>query len=281
MEACSSAHHWARELVRLGHIVRLIPPQYVKPYVKRNKTDAADAEAICEAVGRPNMRFVPIKSREQQAVLALHRVRSLLVRQRTATINAARGLLAEFGLVAAKGLRRAADLRDRMQTLSSEVLPEEAREALTLLFDRIDALGEQLAIVEGRILAWHKSSEASQRLASAPGVGPITGTALVAAVGGGMQFRSARHFAAWLGLTPRVRSSGEKERIGRISKGGDRYLRTLLIHGARAVVGTTFRRQVTVRPWLLALSAAGRSTWPPSRWRTRLLGRSGPCSRAA
>lgn len=254
MEACSSAHHWARELVLLGHTVRLIPPQYVKPYVKRNKTDAADAEAICEAVSRPSMRFVPIKTREQQAVLALHRTRSLLVRQRTATINAARGLLAEFGLIAAKGLRRVGDLRDRMQKLSSEVLPEEAREAITLLFDQIDALSERLAIVEVRILAWHKSNETSQRLASAPGVGPITATALVAAVGDGAQFRSARHFAAWLGLTPRVRSSGEKERIGRISKGGDRYLRTLLIHGARAVVGTTFRRQVTVRPWLLAIT---------------------------
>jgi len=253
MEACSSAHHWAREPVRLGLAVRLIPPQYVKPYVKGNKTDAADSEAICEAVGGPNMRFVPIKNREQQAVLALHRTGSLLVRQRTATINAARGLLAEFGLIAAKGLRRVADLQDRMQRLSSEVLPEGAREALTLLFDRIDAFGEQLAIVEGRILAWHKSNETSQRLASAPGV-PITATALVAAVGGGTQFRSARHFAAWLGLTPRVRSSGEKERIGWISKGGDRYLRTLLIHGARAVVGKTFRRQVTVPPWLLALT---------------------------
>lgn len=253
MEACSSAHHWARELVQLGHTVRLIPPQYVKPYVKRNKTDAADAEAICEAVGRPNMRFVPIKTREQQAVLALHRVRSLLVRQRTATINALRGLLTEFGVVAGKGTQRVSDLNERMAKLSTEVLPDEAREALTCLFNQIDDLGLRLHEMERRIIAWHRASEASQRLASAPGVGPITATALVAAVGDGTQFKSARHFAAWLGLTPRVRASGEKERIGRITKGGDRYLRTLLIHGARAVVGTTFRKGVTVRPWLAAL----------------------------
>jgi transposase len=233
--------------------VRLIPPQYVKPYVKRNKTDAADAEAICEAVGRPNMRFVPIKTRDQQAVLALHRVRDLLVRQRTATINALRGLLAEFGVVAAKGIQRISDLNEKMGKLSAELLPDEAREALTCLFDQIDDLGQRIQAIEGRIVAWHKASEASQRLASAPGVGPITATAIVAAVGDGTQFHSARHFAAWLGLTPRIRASGEKERIGRISKGGDRYLRTLLIHGARAVVGTTFRKGVTVRPWLAAL----------------------------
>lgn len=253
MEACSSAHHWARELAQLGHTVRLIPPQYVKPYVKRNKTDAADAEAICEAVGRPNMRFVPIKTREQQAVLALHRVRSLLVRQRTATINALRGLLTEFGVVAGKGTQRVSDLNERMGTLSVEALPDEAREALTCLFNQIDDLSLRLHAMERRIIAWHRANEASQRLASAPGVGPITATALVAAVGDGTQFKSARHFAAWLGLTPRVRASGEKEHIGRITKGGDRYLRTLLIHGARAVVGTTFRKGVTVRPWLAAL----------------------------
>ena len=199
MEACSSAHHWARELVQLGHTVRLIPPQYAKPYVKRNKTDAADAEAICEAVGRPNMRFVPIKTREQQAVLALHRVRALLVRQRTATINALRGLLSEFGVVAGKGTQRISDLNERMGKLSAEALPDEAREALTCLFNQIDDLGLRIHAMERRIIAWHRASEASQRLASAPGVGPITATALVAAVGDGTQFKSARHFAAWLG----------------------------------------------------------------------------------
>jgi transposase len=252
MEACSSAHHWARELVRLGHEVRLIPPQYVKPYVKRNKTDAADAEAICEAVGRPNMRFVPIKTCEQQSILVLHRVRALLVRQRTAAVNAARGLLGEFGLVVAKGIRKVEELRGRMDKLQP-ALPDDAREAIGLLFDQIDSLGERVGAVEARILTWHKSSQVSQRLASAPGVGPMTATALVAAVGDGKQFHSARHFAAWLGLTPRIKASGGKERIGRISKGGDRYLRTLLIHGARAVVGTTFRKDVAPRPWLAAL----------------------------
>jgi transposase len=253
MEACSSAHYWARALVRLGHDVRLIPPQYVKPYVKRNKTDAADAEAICEAVTRPNMRFVPIKTQAQQSILALHRVRALLVRQRTAAINAARGLLGEFGLVAAKGSSRFAELRQRMQGAEPDLLPKEARIAVSGLLDHIDALHGQVDAVESQILAWHKSEVASQRLASAPGVGPITATAIVAAIGDGRQFRSARHFAAWLGLTPRMHASGGKERIGRISKGGDRYLRTLLIHGARAIVGTTFRKDVRHRPWLAAL----------------------------
>jgi transposase len=213
MEACSSAHHWARELARLGHEVRLIPPQYVKPYVKRNKTDVADAEAICEAAGRPNMRFVPIKTLEQQNVLVLHRVRALLVRQRTAAVNAARGLLGEFGLVIGKGIRNVDELRRRMAKLAADMLPGEARSAIVCLFEHIDGLGERIGIVEARIIAWHKSSEVSQRLASAPGVGPMTATALVAAVGDGKQFRSARHFAAWLGLTPRIQASGGKERI--------------------------------------------------------------------
>lgn len=253
MEACSSAHHWARLLVEIGHTVKLIPPQYVKPYVKRNKTDAADAEAICEAVAKPNMRFVPIKTKQQQAVLALHRVRSLLVRQRTATINALRGLLGEYGLIAGKGVRQLATLSERLATSDKTVVPDEAREALRCLFRHIDTLTDKLGEMEKRIVAWHKSNPDSQRLATAPGVGPIRATAIVAAVGDGSQFKSSRHFAAWLGLTPRIRASGGKEKIGRISKGGDRYLRTLLIHGARAVVGTTFRKDVTPRPWLKAL----------------------------
>ena len=255
MEACSSAHHWARELVALGHDVRLIPPQYAKPHVKRNKTDAADAEAICEAVSRPNMRFVPIKTRESQGLLTLHRVRSLLARQRTATVNAARGLLGESGLVAAKGIRRVDDLRRDMERTGEDVPPREARTALDALFDHLDALTAKLGAADREILAWHRTSEASQRLATAPGVGPLTATALIAAVGDASQFTSARHFAAWLGLTPRISASGGRERIGRISKGGDRYLRTLLIHGARAMVGTSFRRGVRPRPWLQALIA--------------------------
>lgn len=259
MEACSSAHHWARELMALGHDVRLIPPQYAKPHVKRNKTDAADAEAICEAVARPNMRFVPIKTRASQGVLSLHRARSLLVRQRTATSNAIRGLLGEFGIVAGKGLRRPGDLRRAMEDTSATLVPPEARTALEGLFDHVDALSGKIEALESRILAWHRQSVASQRLATAPGVGPgvgpITATALVAAVGDASRFASARHFAAWLGLTPRISASGGREHVGRISKGGDRYLRTLLIHGARAMVGTSFRRGVRPRPWLRALIA--------------------------
>lgn len=255
MEACSAAHHWARELTRLGHSVRLIPPQYVKPYVKRNKTDAADAEAICEAVARPNMRFVPIKTLDQQGVLSLHRVRSLFVRQRTAAINTVRGLLTEFGIVAGKGLQRLAELRQRMDKVGSDLLPAEARAAIAEAFDHIDVLSKRIDTVEARIVTWHKNSEASHRLASAPGVGPITASAIVASVGDGRQFQSARHFAAWLGLTPRIHASGGKGHIGRISKGGDRYLRALLIHGARAIVGTSFRKDVKPRPWLKQLLA--------------------------
>jgi transposase len=253
MEACSSAHHWARELVRLGHEVRLIPPQYVKPYVKRNKNDAADAEAICEAVGRPHMRFVPIKTIQQQAVLALHRTRSLLVRQRTATINAIRGLLSEFGIIAGKGTSRLDELRRRLADADAEQVPAEARAAIEALFAHVDALDDKADAVEARILAWHRENEASQRLATIPGVGVLTATAIVAAVGDARQFQSARHFAAWLGLTPRMQASGEKQHIGRISKGGDRYLRTLLIHGARAIIGALRRPNVVPRPWLTPL----------------------------
>lgn len=255
IEACASAHHWARELTRLGHEVRLIPPQYVKPYVKRNKTDAADAEAICEAVGRPNMRFVPAKTLTQQAVLALHRVRSLLVRQRTASINAVRGLLGEFGLVAAKGTARLDELRRRLAAASPEDVPTAARLAIEALFEHVDDLRTRSEAIEAEIFAWHQASEASKRLAAVPGIGPLTASALVAAVGDARQFRSARHFAAWLGLTPRMASSGNKQRIGRISKGGDRYLRTLLIHGARAILGGFKRPNLRPRPWLSPLLA--------------------------
>lgn len=255
MEACSAAHHWARELTRLGHSVRLIPPQYVKPYVKRNKTDAADAEAICEAVDRPNMRFVQIKTLDQQSVLTLHRVRSAFVRQRTSAVNTVRGLLTEFGIVVGKGISRLAELRQRMDETETDLLPDEARAAIDEVFEHIDALTARIHSVEARILAWHKTSETSRRLASAPGVGPITASAIVASVGDGRQFQSARHFAAWLGLTPRIHASGGKEHIGKISKGGDRYLRALLIHGARAIVGTSFRKDVKPRPWLKQLLA--------------------------
>lgn len=254
MEACSSAHHWARELRRLGHEIRLIPPQYVKPYVKRNKTDAADAEAICEAVGRANMRFVPVKTPDQQAVLALHRTRSLLIRQRTAAINAIRGLLSEFGLVAAKGPARLDELRRRLGEAEPDQVPAEARLAVEALFAHVDELRARAAAIEAEIHTWHQASEPSQRLAAIPGVGTLTATALVAAIGSGQQFQSARHLAAWLGLTPRVRASGDTRRLGGISKGGDRYLRTLLIHGARAVVAALRRPNARPRAWVVKLA---------------------------
>jgi transposase len=177
------------------------------------------------------------------------------VRQRTAAVNSARGLLGEFGLVASKGIRHVGELRRSLEEACESVLPHEARSALTALFDHLDALTVKLDTVDQEILAWHKTSKESQHLATAPGVGPLTATALVAAIGDGTQFQSARHFAAWLGLTPRISASGGREHIGRISKGGDRYLRTLLIHGARAMVGTMFRRKVKPRPWLRALMA--------------------------
>ncbi len=201
------------------------------------------------------MRFVPIKTKQQQSILALHRVRSLLVRQRTATINALRRLLGEYGLITGKGIRQLAALSERLHAADESIMPNEAREALRCLFRHIDALSEKLQDMEARIIAWHQSSPDSQRLASAPGVGPITATAIVAAVGDGKQFKSSRHFAAWLGLTPRIKAVAVRKKFGRISKGGDPYLRTLLIHGARAVVGTTFRNGIAPRPWLKDLVA--------------------------
>jgi transposase len=189
------------------------------------------------------------------AVLSLHRVRALFVRQRTAAVNTMRGLLTEFGIVAGKGIRRIAELRRRADEAGSDVLQDEARAAIAEVFAHIEGLTERIDAVETQIVAWHKNSETRQRLASAPGVGPITASAIIASAGIARQFQSARHFAAWLGLTPRLHASGGKEHIGRISKGGDRYLRTLLIHGARAIVGTSFRKDVPPRPWLKQLLA--------------------------
>lgn len=236
MEACSSAHHWARELQALGHDVRLIPPQYVRPFVKTNKNDAADAEAICEAVQRPTMRFAPVKSAEQQAVLSLHRARELLVRQRTMIINALRGHCGEFGIVAAKGACNAGRLIEVIEDQGDERVPDLAREALLLLVDQLRAAQARIVELEKRLRAWHRASEASQRLEAIPGVGVITATALVATIGDASQFRSGRQLAAWLGLVPRQHSSGGRDRLGRISKRGDGYLRRLLVHGARAVL---------------------------------------------
>lgn len=239
IEACGTAHHWAREIRALGHQVRLIPAAYVKPYVKRGKTDAADAEAICEAVTRPTMRFVPVKTAEQQAVLMLHRTRDLLVRQRTALVNALRGHLAEFGIVAPQGMGRVADLLAVLLGEDETTLPRLARLALRGLAAELEALGKRVEEIEAAILAWHKDSEASRRLAAVPGIGPITASAIVATVGDVSNFASARHFAAWIGLVPKQNSTGGKPRQGGISKAGDRYLRRLLVLGASAVIRHT------------------------------------------
>ena len=234
MEACATAHFWARELTALGHDVRLMPAQYVKAYVKRGKNDAADAAAICEAVSRPSMRFVPVKSEAQQAALMLHRARDLLVRQRTQLINAVRGHLAEFGMVEAQGAWNLPRLLAHLETEGE--LPEVARQVLRLLAAQLDEAEQRIEDLDARIAAWHKASPASQRLATIPGIGPLVATAITATIADPSTFRSGREFAAWLGLVPRQRSTGGKQRLGRISREGDGYIRRLLIIGAQAVL---------------------------------------------
>jgi transposase len=246
MEACPSAHHWAREIQALGHEVRLIPPRYARPYVKTNKNDAADAEAICEALARPTMRFVPIKSREQQSMLMLHRVRELLVRQRTQLINALRGHLAEFGIVGPQGVNRVKDLLVSLAAADDLQVPSLARQALAILVEQISNTESRIADIEDRVIAWARRSDACRRLMTIPGVGPITATALAAAVPDPSAFKSGRHFAAWLGLVPRQHSTGGRERLGAISKRGDGYLRKLLVHGARSLMRWSHCRS----PWL-------------------------------
>ena len=255
LEACASAHYWARELQGLGHAVRLIPPQYVKPFVKTNKNDASDAEAICEALIRPTMRFAPLKSAEQQSVLMLHRARELLVRQRTMLINALRGHCGEFGIVVAQGASKVAELIAMIEDRQDERLPALAREALGSLVGQLRMVQAQIVGLEKKLMAWHRANEASRRLATIPGVGVITATALVATIGDASQFRSGRQLAAWLGLVPRQHSSGGKERLGRISKRGDGYLRKLLVHGARTVLLWSRRKKETRTAWLEALLA--------------------------
>ncbi|MEN8915874.1 MULTISPECIES: IS110 family transposase [Erythrobacteraceae] len=251
MEACASAHHWARELMALGHEVRLMPPAYVKPYVKRGKTDAADAEAICEAVTRPTMRFVAVKTVEQQAVLMLHKTRDLLVRQRTMLINALRGHLAEYGIVTSLG---AGGVSAALKALHEEQdqLPVHARSALHGIAAQFRALSSEIDRLEAQILAWHRNDETSRRLATIPGIGPITASAIAAAVPDASLFRSGRQFAAWLGLTPRPHSSGGKERLGGITKQGDGYLRRLLVVGATAVMRMA-RKDASRQPWMAKL----------------------------
>jgi transposase len=232
MEACGSAHYWARKLTAMGHTVKLMAPQFVKPYVKTNKNDVADAEAICEAVMRPNMRFVPIKSDEQQAVLSLHRVRQSFLKVRTAQANQIRGLLAEFGVIIPQGIAHIA--RRLPEIMEKADLPDSFRVLLQRLYEHMKDLDKQVDEMDAKIQQWHRGSQKSRRLAEIPGIGPITATALVASIGDARSFKNGRQLAAWLGLVPRQHSSGGKSVLLRISKRGDMYLRTLLIHGARS-----------------------------------------------
>jgi transposase len=255
IEACASSHYWSRELQALGHTVRLMPPAYVKPYVKRHKNDAADAEAICEAVTRANMRFVATKTPEQQSCLMLHRTRHLFIRQQTAVINSIRAHLAEFGIVAPVGRKGVEQLLDVVADTNDKRLPDLARACVA-------ALGAQLRMLKARILefdrlimAWHRSNATSKRLDDIPGVGPALATALVASVADPTAFRSGRDFSAWIGLVPKQHSSGGKEKLGNISKRGDRYLRSLFAAGALAVIRYAKIHGTKHRPWLTALLA--------------------------
>jgi transposase len=253
MEACGSAHFWARRLVALGHTVRLIAPQFVKPYVKTNKNDAADAEAICEALSRPNMRFVPIKTTEQQAVLALHRARSGLVKARTAQANQIRGLLREFGINLPQGIGCIASRVPSILEDGDNGLPGIMRELLDRLLVHLNELGREVDDLERKIEALHRENHASRRLAQIPGIGPLTASALLASVGEAKTFRNGRQLAAWIGLVPRQHSTGGKPTLLGISKRGDAYLRTLLIHGARTVIRHWERKPDPANSWLTRL----------------------------
>jgi transposase len=252
IEACPSAHHWSRKLQALGHTVKLMPPSYVKAYLKRSKNDANDAAAICEAVTRPSMRFVPIKSEQQQSGLMLHRSRQLLVRQRTMLSNAIRGHMAELGIISAKGRQGTAELIKIIGNADDDRVPAVARFSLAVLARQYEAIAAEIIAIEKRIHAWHRSCEESRRLEEIPGIGPIVATALVAEVGDWTAFSSGRNLAAWIGLVPRQHSTGGKDRLGGISKQGNRYLRWLLIAGAMAVIRYA-RQHGTKRLWLVRL----------------------------
>ena len=253
IEACGTSHHWARELSQLGHEVRLIPPMYVKPYVKRGKSDAIDAEAICEAVTRPTMRFVEIKSIDQQALLSLHRARSLIVRQRTQLINALRSLLAEFGVYIARGLARVISFAQGVIEGVELELPTIAQDVFRNLCQQLGVLHEQVRWYETRLRLEAKRDPRARLLQTIPGVGAVTASALAASIGDGHQFRNGREFAAWLGLTPANKSSGGKERLGRITKMGDQYLRQLLVVGMTSLVRQTRSHPERASKWLTAL----------------------------
>jgi len=251
MEACSGAHEWARRFQELGHTVRLMAPVFVAPYRKSGKNDGNDAEAICEAVARPNMRFVPIKSAEQQAVLSLHRVRQGWIEERTATINRLRAVLTEFGVV----LPNRAQYVRRGAQAAAEALPALARRAVEDLRAHLGVLDERIAGYDQELQAQARQSEAAQRLMQIRGIGPLTAVAMVATVGCARDFRSGRQFAAWLGLTPRQHSSGGKQRLGHISRRGDAYLRCLLVQGARSVLLTAMRHSDRMSRWAVSLQA--------------------------
>lgn len=254
MEACGSAHYWARKLQALGHTVQLIAPQYVKPFVKRNKNDAADAEAICEAVTRPNMPAVPIKNAEQQAILSVHRARQGFVKARTAQANQIRGLLAEYGMTIPQGIRHIAKRVPEIIEDGANDLPGSFRLLIQRLVDHLKELDRQVGELEMEIQRWHRDSAASQKLAKIPGIGPMTASAMVASIGDARNFKDGRQLAAWLGIVPRQHSTGGKSVLLGISKRGDTYLRTLLIHGARAVIRVT-ERKPAADPWLKSLLA--------------------------
>jgi len=248
IEACGTSHFWAQQIAALGHQVKLMPPAYVKPYVKRGKTDAGDAAAICEAVTRPTMRFVAIKSAEQQSMLALHRSRDLLIRQRTQLVNMIRGQLAEFGIVLAKGIQHALKLVDRLLAGEAPEVPALLAKVVITLAEQVRDLQVRIGLLERDLKAWSRDDQVAKRLQTIPGIGVITASALAASVTDPQQFTSGRQFAAWLGLTPRARLSGGKERSGRISKMGDRCLRRLLVSGMTARL-RWLRHHPEAQPW--------------------------------
>ncbi|MGA8052326.1 MAG: IS110 family transposase [Burkholderiales bacterium] len=255
MEACGSAHYWASKLAELGHTVRLMAPQFVKPYVKTNKSDRNDAEAICEAVSRPNMRFVPVKTAEMQAVLALHRARQGFVKARTAQANQIRGLLAEFGIVIPKGIGHIAKRLPEILEDGENGLPGMMRHLLERLGGQLKELDRQVGELEQQIKLWHRENESSRKLEAIAGIGPIIASAFVASVGDAKNFKNARQVQAWLGMVPRHEGTGGRTTLGRISKRGDAYLRTLLIHGARAVITQFQRKPDQPEGWLKRLLA--------------------------
>jgi len=251
MEACGASHYWARELTALGHQVVLIPPQYAKAYVKRNKNDPADAEAVCEAMSRPTMRFVPVKTAEQQAALMLVGTRETLIRRRTQLTNSIRGYAAEFGLVAAKGLDKIEPLLARIA--KDEKLPALAKEMFATHGKEYERLKEEIAAIEAKQMAWHKENECSRRLVEVPAIGPITASVMVMKVPDAAAFRCGRNFSAWIGLTPKDHSTAGKKKLGVITRAGDEYLRRLLVAGATSVIKQVLAGKCRASPWLAAL----------------------------